>query len=153
MGWSVTCGKGQKWPDDHNLCYKWTINQKIDMEDMWDVQKLPLRTLNLNLGCYGDSVTRWIIFWKFKLFNQYFLFMRSWFPKFFKSFLLPYAIINVLFASLKLLTNIPLSGIGRCSPLSTLYWLQGKCASRFPVRFYKITGGFLYTFSVSISPL
>ncbi len=45
------------------------------------------------------------IFFKFKLFNQYFLFIRSWFPKSFKSFSPPYTIINFIFTSLKLLTN------------------------------------------------
>jgi DNA repair exonuclease SbcCD ATPase subunit len=45
----------------------------------------------------------------------------------------------------KLLTEtlliVPFSLIGRCSPVSTPHWLQGKCA-----RFYVSQGGFRYDF-------
>ncbi len=72
-----------------------------------------------------------------KNFNEYFLCMRWSFSRPFKSFSLPYTIINFLFASLKLLTNfenaywnllrILFSLIGRCSLLPISHWLQGKC--------------------------
>jgi hypothetical protein len=78
------------------------------------------------------------IFFKFKHFNQYFLCMRCWFSRSFKSFSLPYTIINFLFPSLKLLTYfkmltgtlliIAFSVIGQCSPVSTPHWMQEKCA-------------------------
>ncbi len=72
--------------------------------------------------------------------NQYFLCMRWLFSRSFKSFLLPYTIINFyLFLwkyllILKMLTEtllrISFSVIGRCSlvPTSQSHWLQGKCA-------------------------
>ncbi len=98
-----------------------------------------------------------IFFIKFKHFNQYFLCLRWWFSRSFKSFSPSYTIINFLFASLKLLPNfemltatlliIAFSVIGGCSPVSTPHWLQGKCErnnlSRLPVWFYRIKGGFL----------
>ncbi len=46
------------------------------------------------------------IFWRSKPFYQYFLCTRRWFPRSFKIFSLQCTIINFLFASLKLLTNI-----------------------------------------------
>jgi hypothetical protein len=42
---------------------------------------------------------------RYKLFNQYFLCMRWWFSRSFKSFSQPFTIIIFLFASLKLFTN------------------------------------------------
>jgi hypothetical protein len=52
---------------------------------------------------------------------------------------------------LKMLTEtlliIPLSVIGRCSPVPTPHWLQGKCARWLSLRFYRITG----IFSVKIA--
>jgi hypothetical protein len=78
-----------------------------------------------------DGVTRCILFWRFKHLNLYFLCMRWWFSRFFKSFSPPYTIINFLFASLKLLTycilkiltetllRIPFSAIGWCSLVQT----------------------------------
>ncbi len=84
----------------------------------------------------------------------------------FKSFLPPYKNINFLFASFKILPyfenaywNPPLV-IGWCSPVSTdstPHWLQGKCELTFhrplPIWFSRITGGFLFVFTVSNSPL
>ncbi len=72
-----------------------------------------------------------IFLWRSKHFNQYFLFMRRWFSRSFKSI-----IINFLFASLKLLTNFenafwnPLQNSLICdwSMMPTCHWLQGKCA-------------------------
>jgi hypothetical protein len=52
---------------------------------------------------------------------------------------------------LKMLTEtlliIPFSVIGRCSPVPTPHWLQGKCARWPSLRFYRITG----IFSVKIA--
>ncbi len=45
-------------------------------------------------------------------------------------------ILNMLTETL---TRIPVSIIGRCSPVATPHWLQGKCA--------KFTGGFRYDFT------
>jgi hypothetical protein len=72
-------------------------------------------------------------------FDQYFLCMRWWFSRSFKSFSLPYKIINFLFASLKLLTNFAnaywnlpqnllLCDWSMLSIVPTSPWLQGKCA-------------------------
>ncbi len=44
-------------------------------------------------------------YWRPKHFNQYFLCMRWWFSRSFKSFTLLYTMINFLFATLKLLPN------------------------------------------------
>ncbi len=76
-----------------------------------------------------DNVMRWIFF-KFKHFNQYFLGMRWRFWKSFKSFSLPYTIINFLFFKMlnETLFKISFSVIGRCSVVPTSHWLQGKCA-------------------------
>ncbi len=70
---------------------------------------------------------------------QYFLSMRWWFSRSFKSFPLPYSIITFLFTFwnclliLKMLTEIvpriSFSVISRCSLVTTSHWLQGKCAS------------------------
>ncbi len=59
--------------------------------------------------------------------------------RFFKSWSLCITIITFFFAFWKLLLilkmltetlpRIPFSVIGRCSPVSTTYWLQGKCAT------------------------
>ncbi len=106
-----------------------------------------------------DSVTRWIFFWRFKHFNQYFLSMRWWFLRSFKSFSLPYTIINFLFASLKILTNFENA---YCNPpqnfllcdwsmfsSADLSLAAGKMRENklvtggFRYYFYRITGGFL----------
>jgi hypothetical protein len=65
------------------------------------------------------KVTRRIMFWRSKHFNQYFLCMRWWFSKPFKNFSFPYKINKFLFASLKLLTNF-----------EKAYWM--KSSSKFP---------------------
>jgi hypothetical protein len=60
------------------------------------------------LSSKKDSVMRWIFFYGLNVIIStvsYFLFMRRWFSRSFKSFSLPYAIINFSFASMKLLTN------------------------------------------------
>jgi hypothetical protein len=54
---------------------------------------------------FKGKVSRDGYFWRSKHFNQYFLCIRWWFSRSFKSFSLPYPIINFVFASLKLLTN------------------------------------------------
>ncbi len=56
------------------------------------------------------------------------------------------------------LLKIPLSVIGRFSLVPAFHSLKGKCAKityhrRLPVWFYRITGSFLYAFSVSKSLL
>jgi hypothetical protein len=70
-------------------------------------------------------------------FNQYFLWMRRWFSRPLKNFSLPYTLINLFFASLKLLTNFENASkpsskfpslIGQCSLVPTSHWLQVKCA-------------------------
>ncbi len=80
---------------------------------------------------YRDSVARWIFLWRSKHFNQHFLCMRWLFSKPFKSFSLPYTLINFLFDSLNLLTNFENAYWNllriRCSLVSTSHWLQGKC--------------------------
>ncbi len=70
----------------------------------------------------------------------HFLYMRWWFSRSFKSFLMLDTITNFLFASLKLLTILKLlketllwilfSVIVRCSLEPTFHWLQGKCTYR-----------------------
>ncbi len=88
-------------------------------------------------------------------FNQYFLRIRWWFSRSFKSFSVPSTIINffndyllVLKMHTETLLWIPVSVTGRCSLVPTSHWLQGKCIrisllqAAF-VLFYRITGGFL----------
>ncbi len=95
---------------------------------------------NVMLPFKGTVSRDGYLFWSSKHFNKYryFLCMRWWFSRSFKSFLLPYTSINFLFASLKLLIiwqilietllRISFSVIGRCSLVPTFHWLQGKCA-------------------------
>jgi hypothetical protein len=86
-----------------------------------------------------DSATRWIFFWRSKHFNLYFLCMRWWFSRSFKSFSLYNKIIKFFscfvwncLLILKMLTETlfktPFSVIGRCSLVPTSHWLRGKCA-------------------------
>ncbi len=97
------------------------------------------------------------IFWRSIHFNQYFLCMRWWFSRSFKSFSLPYTNINFLFASLKLLTNfentvltetlhrIPFSVIVKvlwCRPLI-------GCRKNAHGSTGLVTGGFRYDFTES----
>ncbi len=75
-----------------------------------------------------------------KHFNQNFLFMRWWFSRSFNSSSLPFTVINLLFASLKLLTNFenaywnPPQDSLLCdwsmfsSAELSVYRMQGKCA-------------------------
>jgi hypothetical protein len=60
---------------------------------------------NLNLALKGTVSRDEYFFWRSKHFIQYFMCLRWWVSRSFKSFSLPYIIINFLFASLKLLTN------------------------------------------------
>jgi hypothetical protein len=71
-------------------------------------------------------------------FNQDFLCMRLRYARSFKSFSLPYTIINFLFASWnfllilktlgQILPRIPYSVIGRCFLVPTSHLMHGKCA-------------------------
>ncbi len=97
--------------------------------------------------------------WRSKHFNQYFLCMRWWFLRSYKSFPLPYTIINFLFASLKLLTNFenaywnhPQNSLlcdwsmfsSADHSLATLKNAQELTFHRWLlVWFHRITGGFL----------
>ncbi len=84
------------------------------------------------LGTHG------YFFWRSDHINQFFLCMRKWFSMSFKSFPIPYTIINFLFASLRLRTNSenahwnpPQNSLlcdWSCSLVPTSQWLQGKCA-------------------------
>jgi hypothetical protein len=54
------------------------------------------------------------------------------------------------------LLKIPFSVVGRCSLVPTFHWRQGKCARIVTggfLGFFRITGGFLFVFSVLKSPL
>ncbi len=78
------------------------------------------------------------IFWRSKHFNQYFLRMRWWFPRSFKTFHYPIQLLNFSLCLwnhwliLKMLTGtlprIPFFVIVRCPLVLTSHWLQGKCA-------------------------
>ncbi len=97
--------------------------------------------------------------WESKHFNQYFLWISWWFPRFFKSFSLPYVIINFLFASLYLLILKMLGEILLRIPFdlpmfssANLSWAGRIMRKNLLVTagfwFYRITGGFLKAFSV-----
>ncbi len=80
---------------------------------------------NLNGQCQEMD-----IFWRSKHFDQYFLCIRWWFSRSFKSFSLSYTIINFLFASLKLLTYFENAYWNPPQNFLLCGWsvlLQGKC--------------------------
>ncbi len=110
------------------------------------------------------------LFLRSKHFNQYFLFMRWWFSRSSKSFSLPYAIINFLFASLRLLTNFKKCSLKPSSEFPSL-WLvdvlkcqtligckenaqELPCHRQLPAWFYRITERLpVIIFSVKIAAL
>ncbi len=61
--------------------------------------------IRLNVFYYKDVGQEIDIFWMIIKLNQYFWYVRWWFYKFWKSLLLWYFMVNLLFASAKLLTN------------------------------------------------
>jgi hypothetical protein len=89
-------------------------------------------TVSLDRYCFGRS----------KYFNQYFLWMRWWFSRSFKSFCYPSHLLNfcmLLWNYLLILKMLPetllrilTSVIGLCSLVPTSHWLQGKCARMNP---------------------
>lgn len=89
-------------------------------------------------GVYRAVSRKEYLFCFFKHFNQYFLCTRWWNSRFFQSFSAPFTIITFylllwnFLLILKMLTEallrIPFSVVGQCSPMSTPFWLQGKCA-------------------------
>jgi hypothetical protein len=94
------------------------------------------------------------IFWVSKHFNQYFMSMQWWSSRFFKSFSLPYIIVNFLIASLKVLTNVenaywnPPQNSLLCdwSMFSTADLSLGAWKMR---KNWLVTGGFRYDFTLS----
>ena len=76
-----------------NLMYLFKLSQPLSFK------------LCIVLYLWGQCHEMDIFCWRYKHFNQYFLCMRWRFSRSFRSFSLPYTIINFLLASLKLLTN------------------------------------------------
>jgi hypothetical protein len=101
---------------------------------------------NLSIGCFqigSCELREWgqwhemdIFFWRYTHFKQYFLCMRWWFSRSFKSFHYPlqlwtfYWLLWNYLLILKMLTEpsseFPFSVVGRCSLVPTSHWLQGK---------------------------
>ena len=71
---------------------------------------------------FKGTVSRDGYIFKFKHLNQCFLCMRGWFSRCFKSFSIPYTIINIIFAFLKLLTNFENAYRNPRQNLLLCYW-------------------------------